>query len=106
MALATALCRESLARSERVHSSSAATSGALLERRAASRSSAVTPLISRSISKMASMRLTASSAIGEIGAAFLPRLALAAMSASSKNLRLAWLQHSASTIGPGFRSGG
>ena len=105
MALATALCRESLARSERVHSSSAATSGALLERRAASRSSAVTPLISRSISKMASMRLTASSAIGEIGA-FLPRLALAAMSASSKNLRLAWLQHSASTIGPGFRSGG
>jgi hypothetical protein len=29
MALATALCRESLARSERVHSSSAATSGAL-----------------------------------------------------------------------------
>ena len=72
MALATALCRESLARSKRVHSSSAATSGALLERRAASRSSAVTPLISRSMSKMASMRLTASSAIGEIGAAFLP----------------------------------
>ena len=65
----------------------------------------MTPLISRSMSKMASMRLTASSAIGEIGAAFLPRLALAAMSASSKNLRLAWLQHSASTIGPGFHWG-
>jgi hypothetical protein len=34
----------------------------------------------------------------EIGAAFLPRLALAAMSASSKNLRRPWLQHSASII--------
>jgi hypothetical protein len=55
---------------------------------------------------MASMRLTASSDIGETGAAFLPRLALAAMSASSKNMRPARLQHSASTIGPGFRSGG
>ena len=51
--------------------SSAATSGALLERRAASRSSEVAPLISRSMSNRASMRLTASSAIGEIGAAFL-----------------------------------
>jgi len=45
--------------------------------------------MSRSTSKMASMRFTASRAIGEIGAAFLPRRALAAMSASSKNLRLA-----------------
>ena len=80
MALATALCRESLARSERVHSSSAATSGALLERRAASRSSEVAPLISRSMSNRASMRLTASSAIGEIGAAFLYQ-------------RLCWLTH-------------
>jgi hypothetical protein len=87
MALATALCRESLARSERVHSSSAATSGALLERRAASRSSAVTPLISRSMSKMASMRLTASSAIGEIDAAFLLRLALAATSRIPHSVR-------------------
>lgn len=104
MALATALCRESLARSARIHPSSAATSDTLLERRSASRFSAETPLISRSMSKMASMRLTASSAIGEIGAAFLSRLALAAMSASSKNLRRPWLQHSASTIGPGRRS--
>ena len=76
MALATALCRESLARSARIHSSSVATSGALLKRCAASRSSAETPLISRSMSKMGSMRLTASSAIGEIGAAFLSRRAL------------------------------
>ena len=51
------------------------------------------------------MRLTASKAIGEIGVAFLPRRVFAAMSASSKNLRRAWLQHSASTIGLGLRSG-
>jgi hypothetical protein len=44
--------------------------------------------MSRSTSKIASMRLTASSAIGEMGGAFLPRRAFAAMSASSKNLRL------------------
>jgi transposase InsO family protein len=46
----SALCRESLARSARIHSSSAATSGALLKRRAASRSSAGRPLMSRSTS--------------------------------------------------------
>jgi|OM-RGC.v1.039526904 hypothetical protein len=33
------------------------------------------------------MRVTASSAIGETGGAFGPRLAFAAMSASSKNFR-------------------
>lgn len=43
-------------------------------------------VISRSISNRASIRLTASSAMGEIGAAFFPRLAYAAMSASTKNL--------------------
>jgi hypothetical protein len=46
----------------------------------------------RSMSNRASMRLTVSSAIGEIAGAFLPRRALAAMSASSKNCLLAWLQ--------------
>jgi hypothetical protein len=51
------------------------------------------------------MRRTASSAIGEIAAAFLPRRALAAMSASSKNWRLAWAQHSAGVIAPGVRVG-
>jgi len=56
MALAAALCRESVARSARIHSSSAATSGTLLEPRAASRSLAAAPLTSRSMSKMASMR--------------------------------------------------
>ena len=50
-------------------------------------------------------RLTASNAIGEIGGAFLLRRILAAMSANSKNLRRAWLQHRASRIGPGLRSG-
>jgi hypothetical protein len=94
-----------LARSARSQVSSAATRGADVSRRTRSRSSALSPLMSRSISKITSMRLTASSAIGEIGGAFLPRRAFAAMSASSKNLRLAWLQHSASTIGPGLRSG-
>jgi hypothetical protein len=51
------------------------------------------------------MRLTASSAIGEIAAALVPRRALAAMSASSKNCRLAWAQHSADVIAPGVRDG-
>jgi hypothetical protein len=59
----------------------------------------------RSISNRTSIRLTASSAIGEIAAAFLPRRALAAMSARSKNCRLAWAQHSADVIGPGARDG-
>jgi hypothetical protein len=57
------------------------------------------------MSKTASMRLTACRAIGEIGVAFLPRRAFAAMSANSKNLRRAEIQNSASTIGPGLRSG-
>jgi transposase len=53
----------------------------------------------------ASIRLTASSATGEIAAAFFPRRALAAMSASSKNCRLAWAQHSADVIAPATREG-
>jgi hypothetical protein len=88
-----------------IQSSSAATSGRLLSWRVARRSEADGPLISRSLSKSASIRLTASNAIGEIGAAVLLRRALAAISANSKNFRRAWLQHSASTIGPGARSG-
>lgn len=50
-------------------------------------------------------RLTASKAIGEIGGAVFPRRALAAMSASTKNLRRAWLQQSASITSLGLRSG-
>jgi hypothetical protein len=69
------------------------------------RSAAATPLMPRSISNRTSIRLTASSAIGEIAPAFLPRLALAAMSASSKNCRLAWAQHNADVIGPSAREG-
>jgi hypothetical protein len=49
----------------------------------------VAPLIVRSISNNASMRFTASSAIGEIAAADRPRRLFRAMSASSKNCRRA-----------------
>jgi hypothetical protein len=49
------------------------------------RSSALSPLMPRSMSNSASIRLTASSAIGEIAAAFFPRRALAPISANSKN---------------------
>ena len=45
------------------------------------------------------------SVIGEIVAAFLPALALAAMSASSKNCRRAWAQQCAGVIGPCARDG-
>jgi hypothetical protein len=57
----------------------------------------------RSISNRTSIRLTVSSAISEIAAAFLPRRA--AMSARSKNCRVAWAQHSADVIGPSARDG-
>jgi hypothetical protein len=57
------------------------------------------------MSNSTSIRLTASSATGEIAAAFLPRRALAAISASSKNCRLAWAQHSAGVIAPAARAG-
>jgi hypothetical protein len=94
MALGMAAWRESLPRSARSHASNATTSGAEASRHTRTRSWALAPLTLRSTSKMASRRLTASSAMGEISGAFLPRRALAAMSASSKNLRRAWLQHS------------
>ncbi len=58
-------------------------------RRIARRSAAGKPLISRSMANRASMRFTASSAMGEIGVARFPRRAFLAMSASSKNLRRA-----------------
>src|SRR5262245_35101654 len=56
--------------------------------------------IDAAISNRASMRLTDSSAIGKIVAAFFPRRALAAMSANSKNCRRAWAQHNGAVIGP------
>ena len=58
--------------------------------RTASRCSAGSPLMPRSISNSASMRCTASSAIGEITGGVRPRAlrrAAASISASSKNLR-------------------
>jgi hypothetical protein len=51
------------------------------------------------------MRLTASSATGEIAAEPFRRRAFAAMSASSKNCLRAWAQHRAAVIGPGAREG-
>ena len=84
----------------RSHASRAARRGVLCSWRTRRRSSALRPLMSRSISNSASMRLTASSATGEIAVAVFPRRALAAMSASSKNCRLAWAQHSAAVIAP------
>ena len=56
----------------------------------------------RSISNRASIRCTASSAIGEITGGVRPRAlrrAAASISASSKNLRRAWAQQAASRIG-------
>jgi hypothetical protein len=63
------------------------------------------PLMERSMSNKASMRFTASSATGEITGALLLRRPLAAIFASSKNYRLAWLQQSAGVIAPGTRVG-
>jgi hypothetical protein len=103
MALATGAWRDRAARSVRIHCSRSATRGAASRWRATRRASTSAPLMARSRSKIASMRLIASSAMGEIGGASLPLRALAAMSASSQNLHLAWLQHSASWMGPGLR---
>src|SRR3546814_20100893 len=55
--------------------------------------------MARSISNSASMRRTASSAIGEIAAADRPRRAFLAMSASSKNCLREWAQQRAGVIG-------
>jgi hypothetical protein len=72
-------------------------------RRAPRRSSAGAPLSVRSKSKIASIRLTASTASGATAGSW-PRT-LRAMSASTKNLRRAWAQHAASMTGPGRRPG-
>src|SRR5215472_12183275 len=65
------------------------TSGAMSLRRAVRRSCGLNPLIERSSTKIASIFWTASKAIGEIIGFVLPRT-VEAISASSKNLRLAW----------------
>lgn len=102
IALATSEWRESFALSARIHPSSAATSGAARSRRAASRSSADRPLISRSMSKIASIRFTASKAKG---AATKGEPRALATPASTKNLRRPCAQQAASTILPGARPG-
>jgi len=92
MALAVSLLPESLARRSRNQVSSAAASGRLRSLRTRIRSCGAAPLISRSMANSASMRSTASIAIG----AWFSR-------AKSKNLRRACAQHAASTMGPGLR---
>jgi hypothetical protein len=81
-------------------------------------SAAERPVISCSMAKIASIRVTASSAMGELSSAtFLALRAsilqtAALISANSTNLRLAWHQHSADrtrpsigpSIGPGLHS--
>jgi hypothetical protein len=61
---------------------------------------ATSPLISRSIAKIASIYRTASTASGALY--FLPGAALA-RSATTMNLRRSWLQQAASVIGRGLR---
>ena len=95
MALATALPDESLDRSARIHLSNLSTSGRTRAWRTMRRRSAGSPLSSRSMAKISSMRRTASMAIGA-------RMALARL-ASSKNLAPPWAQHEASVIGAGTR---
>lgn len=74
-------------------------SGLLLSWRTARRSSALRPLMVRSISNSGSSLLTASSAIGETGLPLLPSRAFFAISASSKRPRRAWAKQNAGVIG-------
>lgn len=87
--------RDNLGRCSRSHASRATSRGALCSLRTCNRSSALRPLISRSISNRASMRLTDSKAIGEIAVAVRPRRAFFAISASSKNCLRACAQRRA-----------
>ena len=82
---------------------SSSRSGALLSCRTRKRSSALRPLMSRSMSNNKSMRLTASSAIGEIAVADRPRRAFFAISASSKKRLLRAPKQKAGVIGAGLR---
>jgi hypothetical protein len=77
----------------------------LLACRTRRRSSALKPFIARSMANSASIRVAASSAIGETGAADGPRRAEAAMSASSKKPRRACAQQSAERTAPTLRAG-
>jgi len=92
IALAISLCADSLRRCSRSQVSSATTSGRLRSLRTRLRSCGGLPFISRSIANSASMRSTASIAIGAL-----------LMRARSKSLRRACAQHDASVIGPGRR---
>src|SRR3954447_4936541 len=70
MGFRTSAERERLSRSRSSQSCMSSSSGLLRSWRTARRSSALRPLMARSISNNASRRLTASSAIGETGFAF------------------------------------
>lgn len=104
MALATLACFDTRARSPRSQRSRSATRGTDWCCRISNRASGVCPLTMRSISNSASMRFTASTAMGEISLADLLLLMLFCTSASSKNLRLVCDQHNADATGPGFRA--
>ena len=93
MALPVSLLLETSARCSRNQLSRSMTSGRLRSIRTPMRCGGVSPLISRSMSNNASMRVTASAAIGAL-----------LILASSKNLRRACAQQAASMIGAGRRS--
>src|SRR6478609_2334173 len=87
--------RERVSRSRSNQACMSSRSGLLFSWRTARRSSALRPLMARSISNSASRRLTASSAIGETGLPFWPSRTVFSMSASSKKPRRAWAKQDA-----------
>ena len=93
IALATSLCFDNLVRASTSQSRRPSTSGRARCCRTARRASAPVPLMSRSMSKIASICFSAAGAMGEMSCAGLPPRTLPAMSAISKNFRRAWLQH-------------
>jgi hypothetical protein len=92
MALPVSLFLDTLARCSRNQLSRPMMSGRLRSVRTFTRCCGAEPLISRSMANSASMRVTASLAIGAL-----------LILAKSKNLRRAWAQQTASTIGPPLR---
>ena len=62
--------------------------------------SCVNPRLAEGAQVAVILQILCGFSVGEIAGALFPRRALAAMSASSKNCRLAWAQHSAAVIAP------
>ena len=80
-------------------------SGALCSCRTRRRSSALRPLMSRSMSNSRSMRLTASSAIGEIGRGVCRAVRWRRCRRVRRTAAVAWDQQSADVIAPRARDG-